>query len=72
MTKLQRLKRDQRLPGVGMVQGRVGVTCSTREIFMLMVMEQLCILFCFVLFCFGLFAISWATPTAYGGSQARG
>jgi len=23
-------------------------------------------------FFFGLFAISWATPTAYGGSQARG
>ena len=27
-------------------------------------------LFCFVLFC--LFAISWADPVAYGGSQARG
>ena len=27
--------------------------------------------FCFC-FCFCLFAISWATPTAYGGSQARG
>jgi len=26
--------------------------------------------FCFVLFC--LFAISWAAPAAYGGSQARG
>ena len=25
---------------------------------------------CFVLFC--LFAISWAAPAAYGGSQARG
>ena len=33
-------------------------------------------LVCFVLFCFCLFvvvvAISWAAPTAYGGSQARG
>ena len=26
----------------------------------------------FFVFCFCLFAISWATPTAYGGSQARG
>ena len=31
-------------------------------------------LFCFVfvLFFFCLFAVSWAAPTAYGGSQARG
>ena len=26
----------------------------------------------FFFFFFGLFAISWAAPTAYGGSQARG
>ena len=26
----------------------------------------------FILFYFGLFAISWAAPAAYGGSQARG
>ena len=29
-----------------------------------------CLFFFFLSFC--LFAISWATPTAYGGSQARG
>ena len=28
--------------------------------------------FFFFFFFFGLFAISWAAPTAYGGSQARG
>ena len=28
--------------------------------------------FLFFFFFFGLFAISWAAPTAYGGSQARG
>ena len=25
-----------------------------------------------ITFFFGLFAVSWATPAAYGGSQARG
>ena len=29
-------------------------------------------LFINLLFIFGLFAISWAAPAAYGGSQARG
>jgi len=29
-------------------------------------------LFCFVFLFFCLFAISWAAPAAYGGSQARG
>ena len=28
--------------------------------------------FCFLFFVFCLFAISWAAPAAYGGSQARG
>ena len=32
-----------------------------------------CLFVCFVLFCFvWLFAISWAAPAAYEGSQARG
>ena len=30
------------------------------------------ILFYFILFYFCVFTISWAAPTAYGGSQARG
>ena len=30
------------------------------------------VLFLKSIFFFGLFAISWAAPTAYGGSQARG
>ena len=36
--------------------------------------NYICFLGFFVLFCFVfcLFAISWAAPTAYGGSQARG
>ena len=29
-------------------------------------------LFLFIYLFFGLFAISWAAPAAYGGSQARG
>ena len=36
------------------------------------VLHALAIDFLFYLFIYYLFGISWAAPTAYGGSQARG
>ena len=55
------------------------MSASLQQILLLLVLSIYFILhlyfiafYLFIYLFFGLFAVSWAAPTAYGGSQARG